>query len=78
MQSFTQAVVQSEQMGIGIGKILTAQAEDLRSARIQQAKEKAGRSTLLMLLPMVGCIFPTLFIILLGPALIALLAMRLF
>jgi tight adherence protein C len=78
VQSFTQAVVQSEQMGIGIGKILTAQAEDLRNARIQQAKEKAGRSTLLMLLPMVGCIFPTLFIILLGPALIALLAMRLF
>jgi tight adherence protein C len=78
MQSFTQAVVQSEQMGIGIGKILEAQATDLRGARIQQAKEKAGRSTLLMLLPMIGCIFPTLFIILLGPALIALLAMRLF
>jgi len=78
MQSFTQAVVQSEQMGIGIGKILEAQAKDLRGARIQRAKEKAGRSTLLMLLPMIGCVFPTLFIILLGPALIALLAMRLF
>jgi len=78
MQNFTQAVVQSEQMGIGIGKILKVQADDLRGARIQQAKEKAGRSTLLMLLPMVGCIFPTLFIVLLGPALIALLAMRLF
>lgn len=78
IQSFTQAVVQSEQMGIGIGKILEAQAKDLRNARIQGAKEKAGRSTLLMLLPMVGCIFPTLFIILLGPALIALLAMKVF
>jgi tight adherence protein C len=78
MQSFTQAVVQSEQMGIGIGKILNAQAVDLRGARIQQAKEKAGRSTLVMLLPMIGCIFPTLFIILLGPAVIALLAMKLF
>jgi tight adherence protein C len=78
VQNFTQAVVQSEKMGIGIGKILKVQAEDLRGARVQQAKEKAGRATLLMLLPMVGCIFPTLFIVLLGPALIALLAMKLF
>jgi tight adherence protein C len=44
--------------------------------RIQRAKEKAGRATLLMLLPMVGCIFPTLFIVLLGPAVIAVLAMK--
>jgi tight adherence protein C len=78
IQNFTQAVVQSEHTGIGIGKVLKVQAEDLRGARIQHAKEKAGRSTLLMLLPMVGCIFPTLFIVLLGPALIALLAMRVF
>jgi tight adherence protein C len=71
-------VIQSEHTGIGIGKVLKVQAEDLRGARIQQAKEKAGRATLLMLLPMVGCIFPTLFIVLLGPALIALLAMKVF
>jgi tight adherence protein C len=76
LQNFAQAVVQSEQMGIGIGKILTAQSKDLRGMRIQSAKEKAGRATLLMLLPMMGCIFPTLFIVLLGPALIALLAMK--
>jgi tight adherence protein C len=78
MQSFTQAVVQSEQMGIGIGKVLETQAKDVRGARIQHAKQKAGRSTLLMLLPMIGCIFPTLFIILLGPAVLAVLAMKLF
>jgi tight adherence protein C len=76
LQNFAHAVVQSEQMGIGIGKILTAQSTDLRGMRIQLAKEKAGRATLLMLLPMVGCVFPTLFIVLLGPALIALLAMK--
>jgi tight adherence protein C len=78
IQNFTQAVIQSEHTGIGIGKVLKVQAEDLRDARIQHAKEKAGRATLLMLLPMVGCIFPTLFIVLLGPALIALLAMKVF
>jgi tight adherence protein C len=78
IQNFTQAVIQSEHTGIGIGKVLKVQADDLRGARIQQAKEKAGRATLLMLLPMVGCIFPTLFIVLLGPALIALLAMKVF
>jgi tight adherence protein C len=76
LQNFAQAVVQSEQMGIGIGKILTAQSTALRGMRIQRAKEKAGRATLLMLLPMVGCIFPTLFIVLLGPAVIAVLAMK--
>ena len=78
IQNFTQAVVQSEHTGIGIGKVLSVQAQDLRGARIQKSKEKAGRATLLMLLPMVGCVFPTLFIILLGPALIALLAMKIF
>jgi tight adherence protein C len=78
IQNFTQAVVQSEHTGIGIGRVLSVQAQDLRSARIQRAKEKAGRATLLMLLPMVGCIFPTLFIVLLGPAVIALIAMRIF
>jgi tight adherence protein C len=76
LQNFAQAVVQSEQMGIGIGRILNAQSTDLRGMRIQSAKEKAGRATLLMLLPMIGCVFPTLFIVLLGPALIALLAMK--
>jgi tight adherence protein C len=76
VQNFAQAVVQSEQTGIGIGKVLSVQAADLRGMSIQVSKEKAGRSTLLMLLPMVGCIFPTLFIVLLGPALIALLAMK--
>jgi tight adherence protein C len=78
VQNFTQAVVQSEQMGIGIGKVLRIQADDLRGARIQGAKEKAGRATLIMLLPMVGCIFPTLFIMLLGPAVLALLASKVF
>lgn len=76
VRNFTQAVVQSEQMGVGIGKILRLQAEDLRRTRIQAAKEKAGRATLVMLLPMAGCIFPTLFIVLLGPAVLILLALR--
>jgi tight adherence protein C len=74
VRGFTQAVVQSEQMGVGIGKLLRLQADDLRRSRIQKAKEKAGRATLIMLLPMVGCIFPTLFVILLGPAALMLLA----
>jgi tight adherence protein C len=76
VRNFTQAVVQSEQMGVGIGKLLRLQADDLRRTRIQQAKEKAGRATLIMLLPMVGCIFPTLFIILLGPAVLIVLALK--
>ena len=76
IQSFTQSVVQSEQMGVGIGKILRLQSDDLRRTRVQLAKEKAGRATLLMLMPMAGCIFPTLFIVLLGPALLLVMAVK--
>lgn len=76
IQNFTQSVVQSEQMGVGIGKILRLQSDDLRRSRVQLAKEKAGRATLVMLLPMAGCIFPTLFIVLLGPALIMVMALK--
>lgn len=74
--NFVQAVIQSEQMGIGIGKILRLQAEDLRRTRIQRAKIKAARSTLYMLLPMAGCMLPTLFIIVLGPSVFIFLTLR--
>jgi tight adherence protein C len=57
-----------------VGKILRIQADDMRRRRRQRAQEKAAQATLKMMLPMVGCIFPTLWIVLLGPA--ALILMR--
>ena len=68
LHNFCQAVVQSEQMGIGVAKILRLQSEEMRRKRRQRAQEKAAQATLKMMLPMVGCIFPTVWIILLGPA----------
>ncbi|MFI5282392.1 MAG: type II secretion system F family protein [Candidatus Dormibacterales bacterium] len=74
LHNFIQAVIQSEQFGTGIGKILRIQADEMRRKRRQRAQEKAAQATLKMMLPMVGCIFPTLWIVLLGPA--ALILMR--
>jgi tight adherence protein C len=73
LHNFIQAVIQSEQFGTGIGKILRIQADEMRRKRRQRAQEKAAQATLKMMLPMVGCIFPTLWIVLLGPAALILL-----
>jgi tight adherence protein C len=72
LHNFIQAVIQSEQMGVGLARILRLQSEEMRRKRRQRAQEKAAQATLKMMLPMVGCIFPTLWIVLLGPAILIL------
>ncbi|HUE66745.1 MAG TPA: type II secretion system F family protein [Candidatus Acidoferrum sp.] len=76
LHNFIQAVVQSEQFGTGIGKILRIQADEIRRKRRQRAQERGAQATLKMMLPMVGCIFPTLWIVLLGPAVLILMQPR--
>jgi tight adherence protein C len=76
LHNFIQAIIQSEQFGTGIGKILRIQADEMRRKRRQRAQEKAAQATLKMMLPMVGCIFPTLWIVLLGPAALILMQPR--
>ncbi len=76
LHNFIQAVIQSEQFGTGIGKILRIQADEMRRRRRQRAQEKGAQATLKMMLPMVGCIFPTLWIVLLGPAVLILMQPR--
>jgi tight adherence protein C len=68
LNNLVQAIIQSEQLGAGMVRILRIQADDLRRRRLMFAEERGGRAPLKMLIPMVGCIFPTLWIILLGPA----------
>jgi tight adherence protein C len=75
LNNFVQAIIQSEQLGSGIARILRIQAEEIRGKRLITAQERGARASLKMLIPMLACIFPTLWVILLGPA--ALLAMRL-
>jgi tight adherence protein C len=76
LHNFVQAVIQSEQFGTGIGKILRIQSDEMRRKRRQRAQQAGAQATLKMMLPMVGCIFPTLWLILLGPALLIIMRPR--
>jgi tight adherence protein C len=67
---FTNAVVQAEAMGSSIGTVLRVQSDQLRVRRRQRAEEQAYKAPIKMLFPLVLCIFPTLFIVILGPAII--------
>jgi tight adherence protein C len=68
LSNFIQAIVQSDQLGVGIAQVLRIQSEEMRRRRRQHAEEMGAKAALKMLFPMVGCIFPALFIVLLGPA----------
>ncbi|MBE2200814.1 MAG: type II secretion system F family protein [Anaerolinea sp.] len=66
--SFIAAVLQADQLGVGIGKVLRIQSEQMRLRRRQRAEEKAHQAPVKMLFPMVFLIFPSIFLVLLGPA----------
>lgn len=70
LNNFLQAIIQSEQLGVGIANVLRIQSEEIRRRRRQRAEEAGQKAPIKMLIPMIGCIFPTLFIVLLGPAVI--------
>ena len=70
LTNFIGAVIQAEQLGVSISKVLQVQSEQLRIERRQRAEEMAAKAPIKMLLPLVGCIFPSLFIVILGPAII--------
>lgn len=74
LNNFVQAIIQSEQLGSGVSRILRLQSDEARQRRLVTAQERGARASLKMLIPMLGCIFPTLWVILLGPA--GLLALR--
>ncbi len=68
VSNFIGAIVQAEQLGVPIAKVLQIQSQQLRIERRQRAEEAAAKAPVKMLFPMVGCIFPTIFIVILGPA----------
>jgi tight adherence protein C len=68
LQNFISAIIQADQLGVSMSKVLRIQSEQMRMERRQRAEEKAARAPILIMLPTVGCIFPSLFIVILAPA----------
>jgi tight adherence protein C len=65
---FVGAIVQADQLGVSIGNVLRIQSDDLRNRRKARAEEQAMKAPIKILFPLIFFIFPSLFIIILGPA----------
>ncbi|MEW6287232.1 MAG: type II secretion system F family protein [Chloroflexota bacterium] len=68
MTSFVAAIIQSEQLGVSMAKILRIQSDQMRIKRRQRAEEEAHKAPVKMVLPMAFLMFPTILIIILTPA----------
>jgi tight adherence protein C len=68
LSSFTRAIIQADQLGTSLGRILRVQAADSRLRRQAAAEEKAMKAPIKMLFPTVLFIFPAIFLVILGPA----------
>ncbi|MFD1213518.1 type II secretion system F family protein [Arthrobacter sp. GCM10027362] len=71
LKTFVRAIVQADKYGIGLAKVLRTQAKEARIRRRQRAEEKAMKLPVKVLFPLLFCIFPVLFIVILGPAVIS-------
>jgi len=70
VRNLTTMLVQAEQFGTSIAKTLRVHGDTLRTQRVQAVEEQAAKTTIKLLFPLVFFIFPTLFVVALGPAVI--------
>ena len=72
LSSFVAAIVQADQMGMSLGPVMRAQADDVRLRRRQRAEESAMKAPVKMLFPLMFCILPSTILVVLGPGLVTL------
>lgn len=70
LNTFVSAIIQADQLGVSVSRVLTVQADQMRLLRRQRAEEMAAKAPLKMLFPMILLIFPSMFIVILGPSMI--------
>ena len=68
LTNFIAAVIQADQLGVSIAKVLRIQSEQMRVKRRQRAEEQAAQAPVKMMFPLVFLVFPSILIVLLGPA----------
>jgi tight adherence protein C len=68
LATFVASIIQADQLGVSISKVLRIQSEQMRIRRRQRAEEQAHKAPILMMIPLVFLIFPATYIIILGPA----------
>jgi len=70
IRNLVSMLVQSEQFGTSVAKTLRVHSDTLRTKRVQEIEEKAAKLSVKLLFPLVLFIFPSLFVVVLGPAVI--------